>query len=56
MIVTQRLSMEVLKNEENVRAVWSEYKQNGDTLTKSLQMFEDILNHPIQEIHEFLHL
>lgn len=57
MQVTRSLSMNVLRNEENVRAVWAEYDANGrDSLAKSLQMFESCLKSPIREIHGFLKL
>jgi hypothetical protein len=37
MQVTRDLSMKVLRNDENVKAVWAEYDANGrDSLSKSL--------------------
>ena len=49
--------MHVLRNTENVKAVWTEYDANGrDSLTKSLQMFESFLKSPVLEIHGFLRL
>lgn len=57
MQVTRNLSMKVLRNDENVKAVWAEYDANGrDSLSKSLQMFESYLKSPIVEIHGFLRL
>lgn len=54
MKLTQGLSMRVLKNSENIRAVWAEYQKNPDNLFKSLQMFEPVLKNPVKEIHSYL--
>lgn len=46
----QVLSMRVLHNADNVRAVWAEYSLSKDNLVKSLQMFETVLRNPVPEI------
>ena len=48
--------MAVLRDNDNVRAIWTEYEADQSSLTKSLQMFEPILKAPVKEIPSFLRI
>lgn len=50
------LSMEVLGDPDNVRAIWTEYEASGGNLAKSLQMFEPILAAPVAELPSYLRI
>jgi len=48
--------MEVLRDTDNVRAIWSEYENDKSSIFKSLSMFRPILESPVSEMPHFLQI
>lgn len=56
METSQSLSMQLLRNADNLKAIWASYDLKPENLVKQLQMFEPVLKQPVSQIECYLQI